>query len=170
MLVPRDIEWSKSRMPHLRTFRNLTHWAWPIWDISNHDMFRIIPDPGSQQRVSLSLESICTIPFQARASDVLCWRWDSTVPAAECHASSMSLAPVRGNGITQTRIQVPFSGFGRISFGILPIPSYSGQAWWAPEKFVMWVLSGAHMTGTIVTPAGSWSNISHHQSPMYITH
>ena len=33
-------------------------------------MFRIIPDPGSQQRVTLSLESISTIPFQARASDV----------------------------------------------------------------------------------------------------
>ena len=33
-------------------------------------MFRMIPDPGSQQRVTLSLESISTIPFQARASDV----------------------------------------------------------------------------------------------------
>ena len=33
-------------------------------------MFQIITDPGSQQRVTLSLESISTIPFQAGASDV----------------------------------------------------------------------------------------------------
>jgi len=39
-------------------------------DLSNHGLFRIIPDPGSQTRVTLSLESICTIPFQAGASDV----------------------------------------------------------------------------------------------------
>ena len=38
--------------------------------MSNHDLFRIIPDPGSQKRITLSLESICTIPFQAGASDV----------------------------------------------------------------------------------------------------
>jgi len=33
-------------------------------------MFWIISDPGGQQRVSMSLESICRIPFQAGASDV----------------------------------------------------------------------------------------------------
>jgi len=64
------IEWSESWIPHERTFRDFTHLAWVICDLSNHDLFQIISDPGSQQRVSLSLESICTIPFQARASDV----------------------------------------------------------------------------------------------------
>ena len=33
-------------------------------------MFRTISNPGRQQRVTLSLESISTIPFQARASNV----------------------------------------------------------------------------------------------------
>jgi len=70
LLVSWVIEWSKRWMPHWRTFGNLTHRAWAIWDLSNHDLFRIIPNPGSQQRVTLSLESICTIQFQARASDV----------------------------------------------------------------------------------------------------
>jgi len=70
MLVSWVSEWSKGWMPHRRTFRNFTHWAWAIWDLSNHDLFQIIPDPGSQQRVTLSLDSICTIPFQARARDV----------------------------------------------------------------------------------------------------
>jgi len=70
MLVAWVIEWSKSWIPHHCTFRNFTHWAWAIWDMSDHDLFRIIPDPGSQQRVTLSLEYICTIPFQARPSDV----------------------------------------------------------------------------------------------------
>jgi len=70
MVVSWVIEWSKSWMSHWRTFRNFTNWAWAIWDLSNHDLFRIIPDLGSQQRITLSLESICTIPSQARASDV----------------------------------------------------------------------------------------------------
>jgi hypothetical protein len=70
MLVSRVIEWSTSWMAHWGTFGNFTQRAWAIWDLSNHDLFRIIPDPGSQQRVTLSLESICTIPFQARASAV----------------------------------------------------------------------------------------------------
>jgi len=70
MLVSWVIEWSKSWMPHPRTCRNLTHWAWAKWDMSNYDLFRIIPDQGCQQRVTLSLESICTIPSQAKASDV----------------------------------------------------------------------------------------------------
>jgi len=57
-------------MSQRRTFRNFTHRAWAIWDLSNHDLFHIIPDPGSQKWVTLSLESICTIPLQAMASDV----------------------------------------------------------------------------------------------------
>jgi len=70
MLVSWVIEWSKSWILHRRSFRNFTHWAWAIWELSNHDLFRMIPDPGSQKRITLSLESICTIPFQAGASDV----------------------------------------------------------------------------------------------------
>jgi len=70
MVVPGVIEWSNRWMPHWRTLRSFTQWASAIWDLSNHDLFRIIPDPGSHKRVTLSLESICTIPFQARASDV----------------------------------------------------------------------------------------------------
>ena len=64
------IKWSKCWMPHRRTFGNFTHQAWAICDLSNHDLFRIIPDPGSQKRITLSLQSISTIPFEARASDV----------------------------------------------------------------------------------------------------
>jgi len=43
--------------------------------LSNHDLFRMIPDPGSQKRITLSLESISMIPFQARASDVKIPEW-----------------------------------------------------------------------------------------------
>jgi len=70
MLVSWVMEWSKSEMPNRRTSRNFTNKAWATRDLNNHDWFRIIPDPGSQMRVKLSLESICTIAFQARASDV----------------------------------------------------------------------------------------------------
>jgi len=70
MLVSWVIEWSKSGMPHWHTFRHFAHQTWAIWDLSNHDLIRIISDPGSKQHVTLSLESICTIPSQAGASDV----------------------------------------------------------------------------------------------------
>jgi len=63
------IELSKTWMPHWHTFRNFTHWAWALWDFGNHDLILIIRDQGSQQKVTLSLESICTIPSQAMASD-----------------------------------------------------------------------------------------------------
>jgi len=56
-------------MPHRHTFRNFTHRVWAIWDLCHHDLFRIIPNPGSLQRVTLFFKSICTVPFQPRASD-----------------------------------------------------------------------------------------------------
>ena len=57
-------------MPHRGTFTNFTHRGGALCDLSKHDMFGIIPDPGSQKRVKLWLESISTIPFQAAASYV----------------------------------------------------------------------------------------------------
>jgi len=69
------IKWSKSWMPHQCTFRNFTHRVWAAWELSNDDLFRIIPDPGSQKRITLSLESISPVPFQARASDVNILEW-----------------------------------------------------------------------------------------------
>ena len=75
MLISWVIKLSKNWIPHRCTFRNFTHWARAIWDLSNHDLFRIIPDPGSQKWITLSLESITTVPFQARASDVKISQW-----------------------------------------------------------------------------------------------
>jgi len=75
MLIWWVVKWSKSLMPHRCTFRNFTHWAWAIWDLSYHDLFWIIPDTGSRKRIPLSLESISTIPFQAKASDVKILEW-----------------------------------------------------------------------------------------------
>jgi len=71
MLVSWVNTWSKGGIPHRRTFRNFAHRTWAIWDFTNHALFRMISDPGSQQRVTvLLLQSISTIPFLARASDV----------------------------------------------------------------------------------------------------
>jgi len=94
---------------------------------------------------------------------------DSTVPTAEWHASSVLLALFGGQGISPTRIQAHFLGVRWISFLILPIMRYGGQAWWSPKKLVKWVLSDAQMPATIITPAGSWSCVSHHQSPVFIS-
>jgi len=70
LVVSWVIEWWKSSIPHRRTFRKFTHRVWAMWDLSNHDLYRIFPNPGSPKSVTLSLEYICTIQSQARASDV----------------------------------------------------------------------------------------------------
>jgi len=43
---------------------------------SNRDLFRIIPDPGRHTRITLSVESISTIPFQARTRYVKIPKWE----------------------------------------------------------------------------------------------
>jgi len=75
MMISWIIKWSKCWMPHQRTVGNFTHLAWAIWDLTNHEWFWIIRDPGSQKRLRFSLESLSTIPFQARASDVEILGW-----------------------------------------------------------------------------------------------
>jgi len=61
------IKWSKRRMPHRRIFSNFTNQAGAIWDLSRHKMLRMIPNLGSQMRVTFSSESIHTIPFRPGA-------------------------------------------------------------------------------------------------------
>jgi hypothetical protein len=75
MLISRFIECSTSLMPHRRTFMNFTDRALAIWDLSINDMLWIIRDPGSQKMITLCLECIYTIPFQAGSSDVKIPKW-----------------------------------------------------------------------------------------------
>ena len=62
-------------MPHWRTFKNFTHRALAICNLSNHDLFGTIPDPGRQKRITLSVESIRRIPLQAGTSYVKILEW-----------------------------------------------------------------------------------------------
>jgi len=62
-------------MPHRCTLRKITHQAGAIFDLSNYKLFRIIPDPGSQRRVTLSFEFISAIPVQAGARHVTIPEW-----------------------------------------------------------------------------------------------
>jgi len=75
MLISWVIECLSSWMPHRHTFRTFTHPAWAIWALGNHDVFLILPDPGRQNRITLSLESISTIPSQAGTSYVNNLEW-----------------------------------------------------------------------------------------------
>jgi len=93
---------------------------------------------------------------------------DSTIPTAESHAMSILLTPFREHEIIPMIIQLCCFVVQWISFRILPIVRYSGQASWSPEKLVMWVLFDAQMTGTIVALAGSRLCVSHHQYPVYL--
>jgi len=126
MLVSWVIEWWKSWIPHQCTIRNFTHKAWAIWDFSNHDLFWIIPHPGSQQRETLTLESICTIPFPARSSDVKMptLRQQSSNCGMPCFVNV--LGTFRGHGISPKRIKACSVGVRRTSFRISAIVRYSG--------------------------------------------
>jgi len=75
ILISWVIGWSNNGMSHRHTFRNFTNQAWAIWDLSNHDLSWIIPDPGHQKRITLSQECISTIPFQAGTSYVKIPQW-----------------------------------------------------------------------------------------------
>jgi hypothetical protein len=62
-------------MPHQRTYRNFINGASAIWDFRHHDSLLIFPDPGIQSRITFSVESISTIPFQAGASNIKILGW-----------------------------------------------------------------------------------------------
>jgi len=137
------IELLKSWMCYQHTIWNFTSWAWTIWHWSYHPLFWIIPNPGSQKRITLSLESISSITFQARTVMSIFLSGDSTVATILCHASSVFFAPFGGHGISLMWIQAHFLGLQLTSFCILPLVRNSGQACWSPEKLVKWVLSDA---------------------------
>jgi len=75
ILTTGDIEWSNSGMPHHPTMRNFTHQGWAIWDLCNHDLLGLIPDPGHIKRVTLSVESSHRIPFYAGTGCVKTPEW-----------------------------------------------------------------------------------------------
>jgi len=168
MLISWVIEYSTSWMPYRCTFTNFTHRAWAILDLSNYDLFWIIPNPGSQKRITLSLETISTIPFQAGTSYVNIPEWGQ-------HCSNRGMpCHVFIFGTFQGTWNMPYARPGVLFrwttdiFWILPIMRYSSQACWSAEWLVKWVLSDSQMTGTMVAPAGSHSCISHNQSPVFI--
>jgi len=169
MLISSVIECSTSWMPHCCPFRNFTHRAWAIWDISNHELFWMIPNPSHQKRITSSLESISTIPFQVGTRYV-------KIPECGEHYSNRAkprfvgiFVTFRGTWNQPNRDPPALLGLQLISFWILPITRYSGKACNSPEILVVWVFSDAQMTGMIVAPPGSWCCVSNHQSLVFIS-
>jgi len=70
LLISWVIELLRTGMPHWRTIRIDIYQAWAIWDWSNHAMISIICDPCLRKRLTLSVESISTMPFHAATSYV----------------------------------------------------------------------------------------------------
>jgi len=62
ILISWVIEKPKSWIHYQRTLRDFTHQVIAIWDLNNHHLVWIIPNPGTQQSVKLSPESISTVP------------------------------------------------------------------------------------------------------------
>jgi hypothetical protein len=67
--------------------------------LSNRDLFVIIPDPGSQKWITLSLESISTVALQARASHVKTPEWGqySSIRGMPCDSNIFGTFPRTGD-------------------------------------------------------------------------
>jgi hypothetical protein len=163
LLISWVIEWSKGGLPQLCTIRNFTNLVWAIWNLSNNKLFWIIPNPGRQNRIILSVESVRSfwVPVWPVLSGLRCV--DSTVPTTECHVTSAFWTPCGGTGISITRILGRILGVQQISFQILPIVRFRGLDWWSSRKLVKWVLPDTQITPTIIGPAGRWSRVTHQQ-------
>jgi len=98
LLMSWVMEWLKSGFPQPRNFRNFTRRASAIWDLSKHDLFKIIPKPGAQKRISLPLKSISRDPFQAGSSYVKIPEWGkhSSTHRMPCLVSSIGTFRVSG--------------------------------------------------------------------------
>jgi hypothetical protein len=166
MLSSWVIEWSKSGMAHRCIFANFTHWAWAIWELCNHNLFWMIPNPGHQRKITLSLESISTIQFHAGTSYVRITEWGHHNSNCVVPYHVSILTPCRGPGIIPTTNQGNIFCIRWLCFRKFPILWYRSEGFRWPGELVIWVLSHAKMTATIVVPAGSWSCITHHQWPM----
>jgi hypothetical protein len=163
MLVTWGIEWSKGGMPHRHSFRNFSHRTWAIIDLGDHDLFRIISDPGSPQRVTLLLGSICKIPFQATASNVKMRKLTQHSSNRGIPCFVYDLGPFRGTWDQPNENQ---SGLFRCTadvFRILHFVRFTGHVGWSSEKFVIWVLCDPQTTGAIIALAGNWCCESNHQ-------
>jgi len=169
MLATWAIEWLQSWMLHRRTIRNFTHQAWATRDCSNHDLFWIIPNPGSQTRIALWLESIGTIPFQARASDVKMPKLGqySSNWGMPCFINMFGtfqeiwILPDRDPGV---RIRLPVD-----IIWMLPNLRYRSPACSSPKTVVNSGWFDTHMAATRVARTGGWSFISHNKSPIFIS-
>jgi len=156
-LIAWVLGWSKCGMPHQPTFTNFTHWAWAIWDLSNNCFFWIIPDPGCHKRITLSLESIIKIPFEAVTSNVKIPEWGQ--PSSNCGMPWLLRISGTCQGTRDQPNEMPVANF----WCLVEIVSDSTNCdiqctgMLSARKIVNWVLSDAQMTGTILTPAGSLS-------------
>jgi hypothetical protein len=66
MVISWVIECSTGEMLPQRTSRNFTQWPCSPGYLMNHYLVRIFPNPGSQKRITLPVESVFTNLFDAR--------------------------------------------------------------------------------------------------------
>jgi len=135
MLISWVIEWSKGGVPHQHTSMNLTHWASAIWDLSSHDKFWIIPNPGSQKRITLSVDYIRRVPVQAGTNNLMITEWGQCSSNRGMPCGVSILAMFGGQGISPPQIPARFLGPRRICFQPLPFVRQSGRACWLPDSW-----------------------------------
>jgi len=141
MLISWVVECLTCWMPHRRTFRIFTHWASAIWDLSNHNMFWIIPDPGWQKRITSSLKSINTLPFHARTSFGKIGQWGP-------HSSKYGLpCPVRIVGTILGICNLP----NEIAGSLLRV---SGR--YLCEYYPLWDTAANHANHQEICSSESW--------------
>jgi len=168
MLIPWVIKRSKSWIRRCGTIGNFTHRACVIWALINHDLCWIIPDPDSHKRITLSLEFISTIIFQAVASYVKISLWGQHSSNRGIPYLASILRTVLGKRVRPNENPSALCRrAAKIVSNIINCVVWRPGCW-SSEILVNWVLSDPQMTVPIVAPAETWSCVSHYQSPTFI--
>lgn len=161
MLISWVIKWFISLKSHWHTIGNLAHRKWAILNWRNQHLCWIISNQGIQKIITLTLESIRTIPFEVGISYY-------KIPECRQHTSNR----VMSSNITVIKnLHASWDHVNQIpvccqcewwkSSWIWASVSQSEQGGWKPENFIMWNLSDVHITGTTITLADTSSSTSH---------
>jgi len=139
MLISGVIKWLKSWMPHRRTFRNFTHQAWAIWDMSNYDM-------SSAKNISVRAEWLRQSGRAPSEPSETPW-WQTTPRPAPIRRVALHIA-LR----SQFRRFFPLCPYSILNdhCGIVANCDHTSE-WvhWVHQQNVNW--SGSHMQGFIST-------------------
>jgi len=149
MLISLIAELSNNWTTHTHPIRNFTHWAWAIWDLRNHDLSWIIPDPVSRQTATVPPKSIRTISVRARTSYVNIPEWGQH--GSNCRMPYLISIFVSFRGTYDQPNKTPDALFWCVANTLLNISN--GEIQW-PGMLITWNICQVSLVGC----TNNWHN------------